>query len=127
MHPVAFAPTISAMHLREYLAKPSSMTVSHLRHKMNELGAKVDHDAQIRQWIAVDKATGEFKRYPSPANAYFLELATGGKVKRRDMRPKDWAAIWPELDQRKGPPTRRTLAERRIGPADRRGSDKDSK
>lgn len=103
------------------------MTVSHLRHEMNRLGAKVEHDAQIRQWVAVDKATGEFKRHPSPANAHFLELATKGKVTRQDMRPKDWASIWPELDRRTGPATRRVVSERRIGPADRRGSGKEPK
>jgi DNA-binding transcriptional regulator YdaS (Cro superfamily) len=108
------------MHLREYLARPDSLTVSALRHKMNELGAKLDHDAQIRQWIQVD-AQGNFKRHPSPPNANFLELATDGKVTRKDMRPKDYAQIWPgvtwpEVERRVGPKTRR------VGPADRRQS-----
>ena len=26
-----------------------------------------------------------------------IEQATGGKVTRRDLRPDDWARIWPEL------------------------------
>ena len=26
-----------------------------------------------------------------------IERATGGEVTRRDLRPDDWAAIWPEL------------------------------
>lgn len=56
---------------------------------MNELGATVKDDAQIRQWAA--------NRSPDPANARFLELATSGVVSRKDMRPKDYAAIWPEL------------------------------
>lgn len=103
-----------SMHLREYLADPSTMTVSALRHKMAELGSNIKADAQIRQWIAVDE-NGKFKRQPSAANAHFLELATGGKVTRKDMRPGDFAAIWPELaDRRVGPPTRR------VGAADRR-------
>lgn len=100
------------MHLREYLAQRDSMTVSALRHRMNELGAKLEHDAQIRQWIQVD-AKGKFKRHPSPPNAHFLELATEGKVTRKDMRPHDFDQIWPgvtwpEIDRRVGPPTRRT-------------------
>lgn len=27
-----------------------------------------------------------------------IERATNGAVNRRDMRPKDWYIIWPELD-----------------------------
>jgi DNA-binding transcriptional regulator YdaS (Cro superfamily) len=114
------------MHLREYLAQPDSMTVMHLRTRMNELGAKVVHDAQIRQWIAVDKKTGAYKRFPSPQNAYFLELATEGAVTRRDMRPKDYNDIWPNedwdgIERRVGEPERRVgKRERRVGPKDRR-------
>lgn len=26
-----------------------------------------------------------------------IELATDGKVTRKDLRPDDWQAIWPEL------------------------------
>lgn len=29
-----------------------------------------------------------------------IEEATGGAVSRRDLRPDDWAAIWPELRTR---------------------------
>lgn len=29
-----------------------------------------------------------------------IEQATGGKVTRRDLRPDDWLAIWPELERR---------------------------
>jgi DNA-binding transcriptional regulator YdaS (Cro superfamily) len=28
-----------------------------------------------------------------------IENATGGKVTRRDLRPKDWRSIWPEIEQ----------------------------
>lgn len=28
-----------------------------------------------------------------------IERATGGAVTRRELRPDDWAAIWPELAQ----------------------------
>lgn len=61
-----------------------------LRQRMNELGAQIDHDAQIRQW-----AKG--LRTPNAANCLYLERATEGKVTRQDMRPKDYSAIWPEL------------------------------
>jgi DNA-binding transcriptional regulator YdaS (Cro superfamily) len=30
-----------------------------------------------------------------------IEMATGGKVSRRDLRPDDWQRIWPELAERK--------------------------
>ncbi|MCZ4330753.1 Cro/CI family transcriptional regulator [Castellaniella denitrificans] len=32
-----------------------------------------------------------------------IERATGGVVTRRDLRPDDWAAIWPELAQQPQP------------------------
>jgi DNA-binding transcriptional regulator YdaS (Cro superfamily) len=65
------------------------MSPEALRLRMNKLGADVKDAAQIRQWAA--------DRLPSAANARYLELATGGLVLRRDMRPKDYADIWPEL------------------------------
>lgn len=36
-------------------------------------------------------------RDASPALAAALERATVGAVTRRDLRPDDWQAIWPEL------------------------------
>lgn len=30
-----------------------------------------------------------------------IEQATGGQVTRRDLRPDDWQAIWPELADEK--------------------------
>lgn len=77
------------MHLREYLAQEGSLSAAAIRQRMNELGAEVKDDAQIRQWAA--------SRWPDAANARYLELATKGKVTRQDMRPKDYADIWPEL------------------------------
>ena len=38
-----------------------------------------------------------------------IELATQGKVTRKDLRPDDWAVIWPELVTYTGP-DRRTKA-----------------
>lgn len=77
------------MHLREYLTQEGSLSAAALRQRMNELGADVKDDAQIRQWAT--------SRRPDPANARILEIATNGKVTRRDTRPKDFARIWPEL------------------------------
>jgi len=34
---------------------------------------------------------------PSPIYAAAIERATNGQVTRRDLRPLDWQAIWPEL------------------------------
>ena len=35
---------------------------------------------------------------PVPIERCFpIEVATNGIVTRKDLRPKDWAAIWPEL------------------------------
>lgn len=67
---------------------------------MNELGADLKDDAQIRQWAA-EPREGKSVRRPDAANARFLELATKGDVTRQDMRPDDFAAIWPELERRK--------------------------
>jgi DNA-binding transcriptional regulator YdaS (Cro superfamily) len=33
----------------------------------------------------------------SPARCVQIELATGGLVSRKDLRPDDWHEIWPEL------------------------------
>lgn len=33
-----------------------------------------------------------------------IELATGGAVTRRDLRPDDWHLIWPELVDSDGAP-----------------------
>jgi DNA-binding transcriptional regulator YdaS (Cro superfamily) len=91
---------IGNMHLREYLARPGSLTVAQLRQRMQELGSDIKDDAQIRQWIAVDEE-GKYKRFPSPGNARFIELATGEKVTRKDMRPHDYLQIWPELAEQR--------------------------
>ncbi|MEF8755966.1 MAG: helix-turn-helix domain-containing protein [Accumulibacter sp.] len=36
------------------------------------------------------------RRFPAELCAA-IERATGGAVTRRDLRPDDWARIWPEL------------------------------
>ena len=37
----------------------------------------------------------------SPAIASAIEKATAGEVTRKELRPDDWSAIWPELAKRK--------------------------
>jgi DNA-binding transcriptional regulator YdaS (Cro superfamily) len=61
---------------------------------MNELGADVKDDAQVRQWSAGS-------RVPNAANCLYLERATKAQVTRQAMRPKDFAGIWPELAPKK--------------------------
>jgi DNA-binding transcriptional regulator YdaS (Cro superfamily) len=85
------------MHLKDYLSQPEAPSVSKLRQMMNDAGARIEHDAQIRQWLAYDKKRKRFKRQPGPQNCVYLEHATGGTVDRRAMRPHDYAAIWPDL------------------------------
>lgn len=34
---------------------------------------------------------------PSPANCVAIEQVTNRTVTRKDLRPKDWHLIWPEL------------------------------
>lgn len=88
------------MNLREYLALDGSLSVAEIRQRMNELGADVKDDAQLRQWGAEPKE-GRPVRRPTPANCFYLERATFGKVTRQCMRPDDYRAIWPELDAHK--------------------------
>jgi DNA-binding transcriptional regulator YdaS (Cro superfamily) len=88
------------MHLREYLSQNGSLSPGEIRRRMNELGADVKDDAQIRQWAA-EPQEGRSVRRPDAANCRYLELATSGKVTRADMRPNDYAAIWPELAPKK--------------------------
>lgn len=38
----------------------------------------------------------------SPALCVAIERASGGMLTRRDLRPADWIAIWPELAQAQG-------------------------
>jgi DNA-binding transcriptional regulator YdaS (Cro superfamily) len=88
------------MKLREYLALPGAPTVPELRRRLNELGAAIHHDAQIRQWANWDLREDGAKRQPHPSMCPLIEQATAGSVTRRDLRD-DWKAIWPELDRRK--------------------------
>lgn len=76
------------MNLSEYLKQPDSMSVSELR---AAIGAK--SDVQIRQW-----QHGYGNRRPDPAYCVAIERATKGAVSRCDLRPDDWARIWPELE-----------------------------
>ena len=82
------------MTLDEYLSAAGSMTVAQLRERIG-----VKSDMQIRQW-----RHGYADRQPSPEFAAAIELATEGKVRRWDLRPKDWHRIWPELINVKGAP-----------------------
>lgn len=50
----------------------------------------------VNQWIK--------GRRPVPVDkCVAIETATQGKVSRRDLRPNDWQAIWPELERRVKP------------------------
>jgi DNA-binding transcriptional regulator YdaS (Cro superfamily) len=42
-----------------------------------------------------------------PQHCAALERATGGQVRRWDLRPEDWARIWPELQSVEGAPSNR--------------------
>lgn len=82
------------MDLNEYLRSPRAKSVAELR---IAIGAK--SDAQIRQW-----QHGYADRLPSPENCVAIEQATDSRVMRWDLRPDDWARIWPELIGTKGSP-----------------------
>lgn len=75
------------MNLAEYFSSPGAISVRELRERIG-----VKSDAQIRQW-----QHGYAERRPSPAYCVAIEQATGGAVTRQELRPSDWADIWPEL------------------------------
>lgn len=82
------------MNLNDYFNSPGSLSVSALAALIG-----VKNPAQIRQW-----QHGYSDRLPSPENCMAIELATGGKVKRWDLRPKDWHRIWREIIGTDGAP-----------------------
>ncbi len=86
------------MDLDTYLSQVGALSVGQLRARMAALGYKVKSDAQLRQWR--HRYSG---RLPSPENCRGLELATGGAVSRKAMRPDDWHLIWPELADESSP------------------------
>lgn len=49
-------------------------------------------------------AAGQDERVPSPELCVVLESITDRTVTRRDLRPKDWHRIWPELITADGAP-----------------------
>lgn len=80
------------MDLNSYLSSPGALSVAQLRARMVELGYDVKNDAQIRQWRTRYKG-----RLPSPENCMGLELASGGLMRRQDLRPEDYWLTWPDL------------------------------
>ena len=73
------------MKLHEHLAEQGISVGEFAR----QLGVSPD---QLRQWVF-----GYAGRIPGPAYCVRIEAATKGAVTRQDLRPKDWADIWPEL------------------------------
>lgn len=81
------------MNLDRYLKSPGAP-------KLAELARRVGvSDAQMRQW-----RHNYDGRQPSPENCVAIERETQGRVRRWDLRPKDWHLIWPELVGEKGAP-----------------------
>jgi len=83
------------MKLDDYFQTyPGALTVAQLRAAIGVKG-----DIQIRQW-----RHGYAGRQPSPGNAYAVEVATNGVVRRWDLRPDDWHLIWRDLVGIEGAP-----------------------
>lgn len=82
-----------SMNLSDYFKLPDAMSVGELA---KSIGVK--SEVQVRQW-----QHGYGGRIPSPENCVSIEVATGGLVTRRDLRPRDWHLIWPELVTKKHP------------------------
>jgi DNA-binding transcriptional regulator YdaS (Cro superfamily) len=47
--------------------------------------------AAVSHWKSINSIPVEY--------CYRIEEATGGAVTRRDLRPKDWHDIWPDLKE----------------------------
>ncbi|MCZ2498153.1 hypothetical protein GN316_15415 [Xylophilus sp. Kf1] len=74
------------MKLSDYLEAAGSLSVTELSQRIG-----VKSPAQVRQW-----QHGYAGRQPGPKHCVAIERATGGAVRRADLR-SDWADIWPEL------------------------------
>ncbi|ARK91096.1 transcriptional regulator [Burkholderia pseudomallei] len=59
--------------------------------------------AALATCLGVTKAAvSQWKRLGVPVrHCVAIERLTSGDVTRRDLRPKDWHLIWPELTQQK--------------------------
>lgn len=69
------------MNLDKYLTDKSATDLA------REIGV---HPVLISQWRTGIRPTPIERCVP-------IEKATGGLVTRKDLRPDDWAQIWPEL------------------------------
>lgn len=70
------------MNLKDYLSKYGSQA---------ELARKISAQPQlVWQWSSGVRPVPIERCVP-------IERATNGAVTRKDLRPDDWAAIWPEL------------------------------
>lgn len=49
-----------------------------------------DDRRNVSPWFTTDRVL-------PPEHCVTIEQATGGAVTRKDLRPDDWEAIWPEL------------------------------
>lgn len=72
------------MQLKEYFSKEG-------RGKQKELAEFLDVSiSYMSQMVAGSTAISEER-------CVLIEKFTNGKVSRKDLRPDNWAAIWPEL------------------------------
>ena len=94
------------MNLHEYFQSPGALSLEELSARVG-----VKQTAQVRQW-----QHGYGGRRPSPANCVALERATGGAVRRWDLRPADWWENWPELIGADGAPPVPTVEVARSEP-----------
>ena len=61
------------------------------RGKAKELAASLGISSSYLSQMASGKTA------ISPSRCVEIEMATGGCVSRKDLRPYDWLKIWPEL------------------------------
>lgn len=73
-------------------------------------GAATKLAAELGIPIAYMSQMASGGRSVSPARAVAIEKATNGAVTRQELRPTDWAAIWPELAIN----VRRTQKQRKV-------------
>jgi DNA-binding transcriptional regulator YdaS (Cro superfamily) len=88
---------VSTMHTQDLRAYLSTLPRGGVANLARAVGIHPVYLSQL--------AARQDNRVPSPELCVLLELATGGAVTRRDLRPDDWHRIWPELvtDQHPAP------------------------
>lgn len=72
-----------------------------MKHPIEKAAEIAGSEKALAEWLGVTKAAvWQWKqegRQPPIEHCPVIEKKTGGVVSRQELRPNDWAQIWPEL------------------------------